>query len=77
MNGKERIKHNKLYLVLVIAFVFFGATVFIRIAVENVENSSENNGDGFPDFITKTSDYFVARIESIPQINPITYRVRN
>ncbi|MFX1503485.1 MAG: molybdopterin-dependent oxidoreductase [Promethearchaeota archaeon] len=62
-------------MVLIIAFIFFGATVFIRIALENVENSSEKNVDGFPDFITKTSDYFVTRIGTIPQINPITYRL--
>ena len=75
MNLKEQLKQKKYYLILTIALIFFGASVFIRIGFENNQNSSDNNIDGFPDFITKNSDYFVTRIGNIPQINPNTYEL--
>ncbi|GAH42698.1 unnamed protein product, partial [marine sediment metagenome] len=41
-----------------------------------INNSLNDNITGFPDFYTKTEDYFITRIGAIPEIDESSYRLQ-
>jgi len=75
---KERlrfVKEKKIHITLIIIFIFIGIGLIIGIPIMTSEKPSEQNIEGFPDFITKNEDYYVTRIGDVPNINPDTYRL--
>jgi DMSO/TMAO reductase YedYZ molybdopterin-dependent catalytic subunit len=64
---------KKTYFVLVIAALLIGASLVISNII--ILNNKSNINRGYPDFITKTEDYFISRIGNIPNIDPKNYRL--
>ncbi|MFX1490134.1 MAG: molybdopterin-dependent oxidoreductase [Promethearchaeota archaeon] len=57
----------------ILAFLIIGSVVVINLILNNVSPTTYS-GD-FPDFYTKTEDYYVTRIGSVPVIDEQNYRL--
>ncbi|MFX1346983.1 MAG: molybdopterin-dependent oxidoreductase, partial [Promethearchaeota archaeon] len=57
----------------ILAFLVIGSITLINLNLNNVSNTTDS-GD-FPDFYTKTEDYYITRIGDVPIIDEQSYRL--
>lgn len=58
---------------VIVAILIIGLIIGL-FAISN-SNTNSNNVVGFPDFYTKTEDYFITRIGDIPEIDEHSYKL--
>ncbi|MFW9970825.1 MAG: molybdopterin-dependent oxidoreductase [Candidatus Odinarchaeota archaeon] len=71
MKLNEQLTRKRNHIILTLVFILIGTSVYLTILI----NVNQKSSDGFPDFITKTSDYYITRINDVPNINPDSYRL--
>ena len=64
---------KKIEIGALIGIIIIGYTIGLSVILNNNTNSNSVKVVGFPDFYTKTEDYFITRIGDIPDIDELSY----